>query len=127
GLASIKDRLEDAEASPSLAAVDIPADLKAVLVKAAPVYRQHWWRRHDEGNRRWISATKTLVDKHGAFLSNAVVKNFEAPWPDNPVRVDVVSYGNWAGAYTTIEPTRPTISSLDPASQGSGGLEILFH
>ena len=41
-----------------------------------------------------------------------MVKVFEAPWPGNPVRVDIVAYANWAGAYTTIEPTRPTISSL---------------
>ena len=36
-------------------------------------------------------------------------------------------YANWAGAYTTISPTRPTISTTDPANQGTAALEIVFH
>jgi hypothetical protein len=43
------------------------------------------------------------------------------------VRVDAVAYANWAGAYTTIEPTRPTLSTTDPANQGVAALEIVFH
>ena len=40
-LSHIKDQLEDAEASPDLANTEISADLKAVLLKAAPIYREH--------------------------------------------------------------------------------------
>jgi hypothetical protein len=41
--------------------------------------------------------------------------------------VDVSARANWAGAYTTLDPLRVTISSLDPANQGNSALEVLFH
>jgi len=41
--------------------------------------------------------------------------------------VDVVAYANWAGAYTTLDPTRLTISSLNAGNQGTAALEIVFH
>jgi len=41
--------------------------------------------------------------------------------------VDVAAYANWAGAYTTLDPLRVTISSLDSRNQGSEALEVLFH
>jgi len=41
--------------------------------------------------------------------------------------VDVVAYANWAGAYTTVDPLRVTISSLDTRNQGPQALEVLFH
>jgi hypothetical protein len=41
--------------------------------------------------------------------------------------VDVAAYANWAGAYTTVDPLRVTISSLDPRNQGPQALEVLFH
>jgi fructose/tagatose bisphosphate aldolase len=43
------------------------------------------------------------------------------------IRVDAVAYANWAGAYTTLYPTRPTISTLNSANQETAALEIVFH
>jgi len=34
---------------------------------------------------------------------------------------------NWSGAYTTADPLRVTISSLDSRNQGAAALEVLFH
>jgi hypothetical protein len=61
GLITIKNQLEDAEESPDLGNVQIPAALKAVLLRAAPIYRKHWWPRHDAENREWIAKTEVLV------------------------------------------------------------------
>ena len=52
---------------------------------------------------------------------------YQSPWPRDAVRVDVVNYANWAGAFTTLHPTRITISSIDVRNQNNAGLEILFH
>ncbi len=38
-----------------------------------------------------------------------------------------MAYANWAGAYTTVDPLRVTISSLDQRNQGAQALEVLFH
>jgi hypothetical protein len=123
----IKNQLEDAEASPDLANADIPAALKAVLLKAAPIYRKYWWTRHDTQNRKWIAQLEPLVGKYGEGLKNSLIKIYEAPWPGHPVRVDAAVYAGQFGAYTTDEPTRPTISTTDPANQGTAALEIIFH
>lgn len=126
-LNGIKNELEDAEASSELANTKIPPDLKAVLLKAAPIYRNHWWPRHSAENQAWIAHLEPLVQRYGSTLSAQMIRIYDEPWPQYPVRVDVVAYANWAGAYTTRDPTRPTISSTAPANQGNAALEILFH
>jgi hypothetical protein len=52
-LYDIKVKLESAEASADLKGADIPAELKSVLLQAAPIYRKYWWKQHDAENRRW--------------------------------------------------------------------------
>lgn len=120
-----KNRLEDAEGSSDLANVTISADLKAVLLKAAPLYRKHWWKRHSAENQGWIAYLEPLVERYGPILSARMTKIYEQPWPQFPVRVDAVTYAN--GAYTTLEPTRLTISTTDPGNESLAALETLFH
>jgi hypothetical protein len=126
-LIQTKDQLENAESSSDLESAKIPAELKAVLLKAAPVYRKHWWARHNKENQQWIADLEPLVKRYGGTLSAEMKRIYDEPWPQYPVRVDAAVYANWAGAYTTVEPTRPTISTTDPANQGVAALEILFH
>lgn len=123
----IKNQLEDGDPSTDLANVNIPAAWRTVLLKAAPIYRKYWWKRHDAQNREWMAHLKPLVDTHGQTLKDSLVRIYETPWPGQPVRVDVAVYASQFGAYTTNEPTRPTISSTDPANQGAAALEIVFH
>lgn len=54
-LITTKEQLEDAETSLDLTKAQIPAELRTVLLKAAPVYRKHWWQAHDAENREWIA------------------------------------------------------------------------
>lgn len=126
-LNQIKNDLEDAEASSDLANAKIPADLKAALLQAAPIYRKHWWARHNADNQDWIAHLEPLVQRYGSTLSAQLIRIYDEPWPGYPVRVDAVAYANWAGAYTTRDPTRPTISTTDSANQGTAALEVLFH
>jgi hypothetical protein len=127
GMRTVKNQLEDAEASVDLAGAQVPADIKAALLKAAPVYRKHWWARHEAENRQWIAQLQPLIEKYGPSICGSLVKIYDAPWPEYPVRVDTVAYAHWAGAYTTVEPTRPTISTTGLANQGTAALEIVFH
>jgi len=57
----------------------------------------------------------------------ALARAFAFDWPAMPVRVDVVAYANWAGAYTTREPSHVTVSSRAPNSGGTLAFETLFH
>lgn len=101
--------------------------LTRVLEAAAPVYRAHFWPDHDRANRRWILRVAPLVREQGLGISERLADIYETPWPKRKIRVDVSAYANWAGAYTTVDPLRVTISSLDARNQGNAALEILFH
>jgi hypothetical protein len=117
-LSGRKRKFCDAGLSPRLA---------QVLEAAAPVYRTHDWPEHDRANRRWILRVAPLVRTQGVGLSERLAEIYQTRWPHEKIRVDVSAYANSAGAYTTVDPLRVTISSLDPRNQGAEALEVLFH
>jgi hypothetical protein len=126
-LVKIKNRLEDLEDATSVNRSDLDPKLIAVLDAAAPIYRAHWWFLHDKANQTWIMAVMPMVDKQGAMLAQQIATAFDTAWPDRPLRVDVVAYANYAGSYTTLHPSRITISSIDGGNQDIAALEVLFH
>jgi hypothetical protein len=105
----------------------LPPQLTKVLEAAAPVYRAHEWPDHDRANREWIAGVAPLVREKGVGLAERLAEVYQARWPKEKIRVDVSADANWAGAYTTLDPLRVTISSTDPRNQGSAALEVLFH
>ncbi len=105
----------------------LPPRLTQVLEAAASVYRSHFWPDHDRTNRRWIMRVAPLIREQGVGLSERLADIYQARWPRAKIRVDVTAYANWAGAYTTLDPLRVTISSLDSRNQGTEALEVLFH
>jgi hypothetical protein len=127
-MVALKNSLEDQQAGATLLpSPGLTHDAIAVLEKAAPVYKAEGWRQDDRSNRQWITAVLPLVNKYGSDIARELSHFYEMAWSTYPVRVDVSGYANWAGAYTTDNPTRITISSEDPANQGSAALEIVFH
>ncbi len=105
----------------------LPGNITPVLDSAAPIYRAHWWPEHDRANRKWIAGVSPLVRYKGLDLAQRLAEIYQTKWPTEKIRVDVTAYANWAGAYTTLDPLRVTISSTDPGNQGSVALEVLFH
>ncbi len=133
-LIQLKDQLGDFEDCDELSGrkrkfcdAGLPAKLTQVLESAAPVYRAHLWPEHDRANRRWIMRVAPLVREQGVGLSERLADIYQARWPREKIRVDLTGYANWSGAYTTADPLRVTISSLDSRNQGSAALEVLFH
>jgi hypothetical protein len=102
-------------------------ELIAALEDAAPIYRARWWPQHDRDNRDWIAAVTPLVRQHGVKIAEQLAEVYQTRWPAAPLRVDVVSYAGPYGAYTTLEPSHLTISSVAPANQGVVALEVVFH
>jgi hypothetical protein len=133
-LIQLKDQLGDFEDCDELSGrrrkfcdAGLPANLTQVLEAATPVYRKHLWLEHDKANRRWILQVAPLVREQGVGLSERLADIYQTRWPHGKIRVDVAAYANWAGAYTTVDPLRVTISSLDTRNQGPQALEVLFH
>ncbi len=133
-LVELKDQLGDFEDCDELSGrkrrfcdAGLPAKLTQVLESVAPVYRAHLWPEHDRANRRWILRVAPLVREQGVGLSERLADIYQTRWPREKIRVEVTSHANRAGAYTTVDPLRVTISSLDPRNQGPEALEVLFH
>jgi hypothetical protein len=125
--AQINNRLSELEDAPSLKDSGLPPDLIAALDAAAPVYKARWWPDHDRANRAWIAAVTPLIAKYSGSLKKDLAAAYQTEWPTAPIRTDVAEYVSRAGAYTTLEPTHITVSSVNPGNQGDAALEILFH
>jgi hypothetical protein len=130
----VKNQLGDFETCEDLAGIKkkscdagLPVKLTETLGLAAPVYRAHLWQEHDRANRRWIAAVAPLVRRNGLDLSHRLAEIYQTNWPKERIRVDVASFASSAGAYTTLDPLRVTVSSSDPRNQGAEALEVLFH
>ncbi len=105
----------------------LPEKITQVLESAAPVYHAHLWTDQDRANRRWVARVAPLVEEQGVGISQRLADIYQTKWPKAKIRVEVSAYANWAGAYTTIDPLRVTISSTDPRNQGDEAFEVLFH
>ena len=105
----------------------LPGDVGPILEAAAPVYRSHWWPDQDRANRRWVTRVAPLVREQGVGLSQKLADIYQTSWPKDKIRVEVTAFANAAGAYTTLDPLRVTISSTDARNQSTEALEVLFH
>ena len=129
-LVAINDRLAELERATNLSRSGLNADLVRVLESAAPVYRERWWPTHDRTNQFWITVVTPMLKQFSRPLIEQLTRAFKARWPNAPIRVDVVVYANWAGAYTTFdtaEKVHTTMSSTDSRCQGFAALETIFH
>jgi len=124
---ALKNHLGDIEDATLVDRLNLNPALIAVLDSAAPIYRAHWWQLHDKANWTWINAVIARTDKNGVALSQQIATAFETPWPNHPLRVDVVAYANAGGSYTTLRPSRIVVSSIDGGNQDTAALEVLFH
>ncbi len=127
GMVAIKSALRAAEGKASLEGIAIDADLRATLERMMPIYQKHWWPAHDTSNRAWIAAVQPLLERHGAALSQAMIRTYDTAWPASPIPVDLSVTAGPVGAYTSGPPTHVTISSFDKGYQGLAALEMLFH
>ncbi|HEY1468651.1 MAG TPA: hypothetical protein VGF61_06385 [Candidatus Acidoferrum sp.] len=105
----------------------LPGRVGQVLESAAQVYKAHWWVDQDRSNRRWVARVAPLVREQGVGLSQRLAEIYQTKWPKDKIRVDVCGYANAGGAYTTLDPLRVTIASMDARNQGAAALEVLFH
>jgi hypothetical protein len=126
-LADFEDCDELSGAKKKTCDAGLPPQLTQALDAAAPVYRAHLWPDQDRANRRWVSRVAPLVEEQGVGISQRLADIYQTKWPREKIRVDVSAYANPTGAYTTLDPLRVTISSLDPRNQSDEAFEVLFH
>lgn len=101
----------------------LPPELEKVLKTAAPIYRKSCWPAHKQANAEWLRSLQARLAQHGPALAARLTQLYDAKWP--AIVVDVVSYANWAGAYTYDHHI--TLDSVNPDYQGNSALEMIFH
>lgn len=99
----------------------------AVFEPAMAVYRRHWWPSHEATNQAWIDQALPKLERFEPILAPRLAEAFGGRFPAEKVRVDLCSYSDWTGAYTTGTPPHIVISSKDPDLQDLHALEIVFH
>ncbi|HEY0547806.1 MAG TPA: hypothetical protein VGC91_20675 [Pyrinomonadaceae bacterium] len=127
---TINDQLGESEEARDLSKSGLPDDLRKILESVAPIYRARWWPQHDRANRFWIAVATPMVQQFSQTLIKQLTAAYKAKWPTDLIRVDVVEYANWAGAYTTFDRAdrvHITVGGMDSGNQGFAALEILFH
>jgi hypothetical protein len=110
-----------------IAAMAVGDDLRRVLREVEPVYRRHYWQKHDAINRAWIDETVKGLREIGGEVIAKLERFYGVRWFEEPVRVDAVWIANRQGAYTTTQPTHAVIASGDPGHKGWASVEIVFH
>lgn len=106
---------------------DIPDEMRAILERAAPVYRERWWPAHRRANADWPQAVAPLLATHGADIAARLSRFYGTLWPRQSVPVELSYYANSTGAYASLHPTRITLATSDESYRGQAALEMLMH
>ena len=106
--------------------LQIDVAIAAALDRAAPIYRKAWWPRHRDANRKWLQSMQDPLKKYGPQMLAYVTRAYREPWMAGGFPVNISSWSNWAGAYSTYDSLL-VISTLNPGNQGLHGFEITFH
>lgn len=127
-LVKLKGALEGVDDSADLSALRDRFDRESIdaLEQAAPIYRSRVWPEQKRTAKEWIAAMAPFVERYGPAIARRLATLYGAEWSE-PVRVEVLPEAGAVGAYTTVNPTRVSISAFDPGLVGFPGLEILFH
>ena len=126
-LSAIALALANTHDAPNLTGAQIDREVRAVLERAAPVYRALWWPRHRAANEQWRSSTQSLVDRYGQTVLIFITKAYGMAWPESGYPVHLAAYANWAGAYSTSGDLLVVATNTNAGTRALDGLETVFH
>lgn len=101
--------------------------LENVRAVAAPAYAACVWPERAAENRAWIDEITTKLAGHGDEIAARLQQYYRSPWPDTPIRIDVVETVNWAGANSTFPDGTGGHLLVSTSYAGDEALEIVFH
>lgn len=107
--------------------VEIDLHLARALTSAAPIYRDKLWSEHRNESEAWIEKLEPLVREYADPIGRELEELLREPFPKEPIRVDVLNYANWAGAYTSKEPNHIRIQPFAPGEKPHDAFETLMH
>ncbi len=90
-----------------------------------PLYETHFWHRHFKENRKLLNDYIDLIRKTEDKVISKMEELSGSQWKGT-VRIDLTTYGNWAGAYSP-DLDNIVISSIDPLMNSTIYVEFVFH
>ncbi|GLQ23341.1 hypothetical protein GCM10007853_12150 [Algimonas ampicilliniresistens] len=101
--------------------------VKQALKDFMPVYQEHFWPRHQADSARFIRSVEDDLTAYGDAMASRLADHLDGEWGTDPLRVDIVPYANWAGAYTGTRPFGHITMSANDPEINQHKFEMLFH
>ena len=96
-----------------------------MLNQLKPVYEYHFWPTHRQENQLLLSTYQSLIEQTEKDVIQDMERASGKSW-SGKVRVDLTTYGNWAGAYSPSNDNI-VVASIDPQMHSSLFVEFVFH
>ncbi len=112
-----------------LVSPDTVADpaIREALYAMMPHYQRDLWPAHRAEAIAVRDRLLAQLETREADMSARLADYLGSQWPDTPIRVDIIAYANWAGAYTDHGPNHITMAASDPDAGGGHAFELLVH
>jgi hypothetical protein len=106
----------------SLEGAGVAAALSALLERAAPIYRRHWWAAHARANQARWRELEPQVREHGAAILAFITRVYKEAWPAEGYPLQFAAWVNWAGAFSTRD-RHLMVASPDERTRGQSILD----
>jgi len=109
--------------------VSFGEEFTTIINSFSPIYEKHFWEIHKAHNLSVLKKNIATVDEIEDEVINKMERLSLNKWPDSTkVRVDITTYANWAGAYTSSKPKMNIVlSTLDPHNMTTSFVETILH
>jgi len=114
----------------TLRGVSVDAETRAILERAAPIYRKTWWPMHRATNRAYRAELAPLIDRYRRPIIAFLTSRYGLPWASTPYQVHLSTYATWGAAYSTPSKYGQLIvvsTNAHSGTHGLAGLEAVFH
>lgn len=93
-----------------------------------PYFTKLFWQDIETANKNWLNSNLLQITKLENQIVPELVRIYATKLPEGKVRVDLVDYATWAGAYSFNDKFCHVIfSSSHRSNQGDLAAEVVFH
>lgn len=98
--------------------------MQAALEDFEPTYQRLFAPGHRVQTARFKAQIEKEISLYGPAMSAALASRLERNWRSQPIRVDIVPYATWIGAYTSQEST---VMGANVEDFWNHTLEMIYH
>lgn len=93
-----------------------------------PYFKKLLWNEIEATNKKWMAANLAQIVKLETQIVPELERIYQTKLPAEKIRVDLVDYATWAGAYSFNDRfCHIVLSTSHRSNQGDLSAEVLFH